>query len=123
MYDNFAATVCPAGEDHGPAEHEKCAKSRKDGLRDDSRTHAPRPKAEAKHGTGRGHIGQGTRTPRERDADTSGTGRGHLGQTSLLCVLRVVGLFYKKKCPSKILAFSKNIILRERRPFSQKKKK
>lgn len=49
--------------------------ARADGEDNDRRTHAPRPKAEAKHGTGREHIGQGTRTHRAGDADTSGTGR------------------------------------------------
>ena len=67
-------------------------------------------------GRGRGHLGNGTRTPRAGDADTSGRPR-----LLLCCASSVFSI--KKKCPSKILAFSKNIILRERRPFSKKKKK
>ena len=68
MYDNFAATVKRARADGAIYERENCAISRNDGRNDDRRTHAPRPKAEAKHGTGRGHIGQGTRTHRAGDA-------------------------------------------------------
>ena len=86
MYDNFAEDCDMLRLDGVRSERLNCAISRNDGRRDDRRTHAPRPKAEAKHGTGRGHIGQGTRTPRERDADTSGRGRGHLGQASLIIV-------------------------------------
>lgn len=68
MYDNFAED-CEGLRLHGArSECENCAISRNDGRRYDRRTHAPRPKAEAKHGNGTPHIGKGTRTPRQGDA-------------------------------------------------------
>lgn len=123
MYDNFAEDCDMLRLDGVRSERLNCAISRNDGRRDDRRTHAPRPKAEAKHGTGRGHIGQGTRTPRERDADTSGRGRGHLGQASLIIVLRVVGLFYKKKMSFENTRFLKKYNIARASSFLQKKKK
>lgn len=68
MYDNFAEDCEGLRLHDGRSECENCAISRNDGRRDDRRTHAPRPKAEARHGNGTLHIGQWTLTPRAGDA-------------------------------------------------------